>query len=133
MAMKITTYSADCSVNCPGLNWGLVGYRRVRERGHFIQPATAREAAEELETLGSPMTAYVRERCRVESGRTVAVELLDSGQPVGAKTTAAKNREPSKHSGAISKRSSQVSGCLRPRDSNSRTRFYEGITLENQA
>src|SRR5215472_14612033 len=32
----------------PGiLNWALVGYLRLRERGYFIQPASAREAVED--------------------------------------------------------------------------------------
>ena len=53
------------------LNWALVGYRRLRKNGHFIQPASASEAIEELEALGSPIKAYIRERCRIEPGCAV--------------------------------------------------------------
>jgi putative DNA primase/helicase len=44
----------------PGImNWSLVGYRRLQQRGHFVQPASANQAVEELEALGSPVKAYV--------------------------------------------------------------------------
>lgn len=53
-------------IELPGiLNWALAGYRRYRERGHLIQPDCAREAITELEALGSPITAFLKERCVV--------------------------------------------------------------------
>lgn len=52
-------------IELPGiLNWALVGYRRIRQRGHFLQPGSAQETLEALETLSSPITAFVREKCR---------------------------------------------------------------------
>jgi putative DNA primase/helicase len=42
----------------PGvLNWALAGYRRLQQRGHFLQPDSARDAIADLETLGSPIKA----------------------------------------------------------------------------
>src|SRR5262249_11111154 len=58
------------------LNWALVGYRRLRERGYFIQPDSAREAVEDLEMLASPIKAFIKDRCHVGPGLTVSVELL---------------------------------------------------------
>jgi putative DNA primase/helicase len=61
----------------PGiLNWALEGWRRVRERGHFDQPDASRDAIQELEDLGSPITAFVRERCVIAAGKTVSPEDL---------------------------------------------------------
>jgi putative DNA primase/helicase len=61
----------------PGiLNWSLHGYRRLRERGHFIQPASAREAVEDLEMLASPTKAFIKDRCRMGPGQSVSVELI---------------------------------------------------------
>src|SRR5262249_57368894 len=38
----------------PGiLNWAVHGYRRLRQRGYFAQPASARQAIEDLEVLAS--------------------------------------------------------------------------------
>ena len=42
------------------LNWALAGLDRLSERGHFIQPASATEFAEELATAGSPTLEFVR-------------------------------------------------------------------------
>ena len=58
------------------LNWALVGYRRMRQRGHFIQPRSSDEAIEELEALGSPTKAYIRDRCIIGPEYSVPVELI---------------------------------------------------------
>jgi hypothetical protein len=50
----------------PGiLLWAIEGLQRLTERGYFVQPASARQAAEELSDLASPVGAFVRERCIV--------------------------------------------------------------------
>jgi putative DNA primase/helicase len=50
----------------PGiLNWSIEGWRRLRQHGHFLQPASARDAIEDLDALGSPVRAFVRDRCEV--------------------------------------------------------------------
>lgn len=51
----------------PGiLNWCLDGLDRLRERGYFEQPASARDAIRRLEDLASPVGAFVRDRCNVD-------------------------------------------------------------------
>src|SRR3954447_16808437 len=56
----------------PGiLNWSVQGYRRLRERGRFIEPASAQEALEQLELLGSPIKAFLSECCEVGPGLSV--------------------------------------------------------------
>ena len=47
------------------LNWALDGRDRLTERGYFLQPASAAEALQRLEDLSSPVSAFVRDRCRV--------------------------------------------------------------------
>jgi putative DNA primase/helicase len=48
----------------PGiLNWAIAGWQRLQARRHFVQPTSSREAIEQLEDLGSPIGAFVRERC----------------------------------------------------------------------
>ena len=111
------------------LNWALVGYRRLRERGHFIQPASASEAIEELEALGSPIKAYIRERCRIEPGCSVPVELL--WQDWQAWCGANGRREPgTKHSfGAALRTAEPGLRISQPRKDGKQFRQYEGITL----
>lgn len=61
----------------PGiLNWAIDGYERLCERGYFMQPESAREAIQDLEDLGSPIGAFIRDCCRVEPGRSVDCHTL---------------------------------------------------------
>jgi putative DNA primase/helicase len=50
----------------PGiLLWAVDGWKRLRDRGRFVQPASGVELAEEMESLSSPTADFVRERCIV--------------------------------------------------------------------
>ena len=49
-------------------NWSIGGWRRLRDRGHFVPPASSAEAARQLDDLGSPILAFLRDRCRMEAG-----------------------------------------------------------------
>jgi putative DNA primase/helicase len=50
----------------PGiLVWAIEGWRRLRERGHFVQPDAGKQLLEELEALASPIKEFVAERCRL--------------------------------------------------------------------
>jgi putative DNA primase/helicase len=43
----------------PGiLSWALEGYRRIRHRGHFVQPASAVEAVADLKVLAAPIKGF---------------------------------------------------------------------------
>ena len=60
----------------PGvLNWALAGWAALKRKGHFIQPASAKQALEQLEDLSSPIGAFVRERC--ETGAAFSVSTSD--------------------------------------------------------
>jgi putative DNA primase/helicase len=53
----------------PGiLNWSIEGYRRLRERAHFVQPTSSNEAVDDIEMLAAPVRAFVRDRCEVKAG-----------------------------------------------------------------
>jgi putative DNA primase/helicase len=56
--------------------WALDGWDRLTERGHFVQPDASADAIQEMEDLGSPITAFVRERCRVGPGCSVETSRL---------------------------------------------------------
>ena len=61
----------------PGiLNWAIKGYRQLRARGHFVQPKSAVEAVEDIEMLGAPVKAFIRDCCRTGPGMTVRVDDL---------------------------------------------------------
>ena len=61
----------------PGnLNWAIAGWHRLSERGHFVQPSSGTRQAERLHDLGSPIEAFIRDRCIVEPGKTVVIAQL---------------------------------------------------------
>ncbi|QDU67328.1 phage/plasmid primase, P4 family [Engelhardtia mirabilis] len=76
----------------PGiLNWAVEGWRRLRDRGHFVLPGSSRDAVQDLLDMASPVSAFVRDVCvldpeaRVEKGQLYAVWrewCLARGEPI---------------------------------------------------
>jgi putative DNA primase/helicase len=61
----------------PGiLNWALDGLERLKERGHFIQPASALPLVEQLESLSSPIKEFLNDDCEIVPGARVEVQVL---------------------------------------------------------
>jgi putative DNA primase/helicase len=61
----------------PGiLNWAIEGWMNLRARGHFMQPQSSIEAIEEMEALGSPVLAFVKDRCLVGAGHEEDIDEL---------------------------------------------------------
>ncbi len=57
-------------------NWCLEGLDRLRKRGAFVQPESAREAVEALEDLASPVRTFVEERCETRADYAVPAHDL---------------------------------------------------------
>jgi putative DNA primase/helicase len=57
-------------------NWALAGLDRLRDRGHFKQPAAGESAVRHLADLSSPVSAFVRDRCLIEPTTHVDKDLL---------------------------------------------------------
>ena len=53
------------------LNWALVGYERLRERGHFIQPESSAEVIDEMDVLAAPTKAFVNAVCVIGANEEV--------------------------------------------------------------
>jgi putative DNA primase/helicase len=61
----------------PGiLLWALEGLARLRARGHFAQPESAREMVVQLELISSPIRAFVADRCVVQPGAEIECGTL---------------------------------------------------------
>lgn len=59
----------------PGIaNWTLRAYRRLLDRGYFMQPTSAAGEVEALTDLASPVAEFVRDRCLV--GPAYSVEIM---------------------------------------------------------
>ncbi len=61
----------------PGiLLWAIEGWKRLRQRGRFIQPKSGEDAIRDMEDLGSPVGAFIRDRCVVGVGHRAWVDNL---------------------------------------------------------
>jgi putative DNA primase/helicase len=58
------------------LRWSLEGLERLRRRGHFILPDSSEDAVRELEDLGSPVGAFVRDQLVIEVGAETDTNLV---------------------------------------------------------
>lgn len=96
------------------------GYRLLRQRGCFAQPASAREAIEDLEVLASPIKAFINDRCNVGPGLAVSVERSVGCKEHGTKQTFGRGLKAALPS----------LQTTRPRDDDNRYRSYEGIGLK---
>jgi putative DNA primase/helicase len=71
------TLAARLLKELPGiLNWAITGWYRLISFGHFTQPKSALEAVQQLEDLGSPIGAFIREKCEIGAGRTATIDQL---------------------------------------------------------
>ena len=61
----------------PGiLNWAIDGWKRLHERGRFVMPSSVVDMVEDMESLASPVSEFVREFCVVGIGYRVYVDDL---------------------------------------------------------
>jgi putative DNA primase/helicase len=71
------TLTAKLFTELPGiLNWAITGWHRLQNFGHFKQPDSALDAVQQLEDLGSPIAAFIREKCDIGPAHEVAVDWL---------------------------------------------------------
>jgi len=115
----------------PGiLNWAIEGWRRLQRRGYFMTPKSAVAVARELEELGSPISAFVRRRCRVWSGLMVQVDDLYDEWRRFCETQGRKFVSNKQHFGRDLR--SVVPGLkvVQPRTTGPRLRWYQGIDLK---
>jgi putative DNA primase/helicase len=106
----------------PGiLNWAIEGWERLQARGRFLQPDSAIEAVQELEDLASPIGAFLRQRCQVAPGLSVACDaLFEQGRD---------------HAGTVQTFGRDLRAAIprirvvQPRQDDGRTRLYEGVAL----
>jgi len=116
----------------PGLLlWAIEGRDRLTKRGHFIQPASAQQAADELADLGSPIGAFIRDLCVVGPEYAVTPETLYAAW---ATWCTDQHRD---HPGTVQTFGRDLRAAVpgldtsRPRDSVSgeRVRYYQGVGL----
>lgn len=114
----------------PGIfHWALDGLDRLNARGHFVNPAASEDAIREMEDLGSPISAFIRDRCTVEPGRSVECRAAFEAWRSWCQ---AEGRDHAGNAQTFGRDLRAAVPGLRVsnlRVSGDRTRFYEGIDL----
>ncbi len=113
----------------PGiLVWAIEGLKRLRERGHFVQPQAVADAVQEMEDLASPVMAFVRDECEVAVGHRTWVDDMYSAWKRWCESDG-RNMASTK---AVFGRdlAAAVPGVVCRRHSI-QGRFYDGISLRN--
>ncbi|MCC7293573.1 MAG: hypothetical protein IT449_16070 [Phycisphaerales bacterium] len=114
----------------PGiLNWSIAGWRRLNERGHFVQPESSAEALQELEDLSSPIRAFVRQRCEIGPGLQVEVESLYGAWQDYCGNTGRDRTGTIQSFGRDLRAAYPSLRVAYPRVGTARVRYYEGIAL----
>jgi len=113
----------------PGiLIWAIAGLHRLRIRGQFVQPASSLEALDQLELLGSPIKAFIADRCRVEPGAMIQCAELFA---VWQEWCEAQGRQHSGTSQRLGRDLSSAFSGIRVRqrkdNAGNRHRYYDGI------
>ena len=122
------------SAELPGiLNWALDGYDRLYSRGKFTQPESSAALVRDFEDLGSPVSAFLRERCDVAKGAEVTqVAIFDAW-----KTWCAENGR--EHPGTIQTLGRNLRAVLPWLDTVQHrvlgrpTRYWTGLSLRGEA
>jgi putative DNA primase/helicase len=111
------------------LLWAIEGWRRLRDRGHFLQPQSGADVREVMDDLSSPMLAFIRECCVIGDSNIVRVSELYAAwqewcRASGRDTTTTEQTFGRDLLAAVPRlRKTQ------PRDGYSRYRAYQGIGL----
>jgi putative DNA primase/helicase len=114
----------------PGiLNWAIAGWCRLNERGHFLQPRSALDAVQQLEDLGSPIGAFLRERCVIATGHSVDVGRLFEAWCEWCKAQGRDHPGTAQSFGRDLRTAIPGVRVIQPRDGEDRLRSYQGLRL----
>ncbi len=112
------------------LNWAIDGWRRLQQRGRFVQSESGEELREQLDDLSSPVGAFVRECCDVAAGNAIQISHLFNGWKAWCIT---KGREQPGNEQTFGRDIRAAVPTIRTRNlrnNGDRSRFYEGISLK---
>jgi putative DNA primase/helicase len=118
----------------PGiLLWAIEGWRRLRERGRFVQPTAADEMLAELHDLASPVGAFLRERCNIGPEYEVQRGDLYEAYTAWAKEHGRQHVEDEVGFGRALRAALPTVGTVKHRIDGDQARFYGGVGLKNAA
>ena len=113
----------------PGiLNWSILGWQRLQERGYFVQPEESQELIATMVDIASPITSFIEDCCTIGAGFQVTVAHLFEAWKTWCEQ---KGRKPGNEQTLGRDLSAAAPSVVvrRLRENNLRLRVYEGIKL----
>jgi putative DNA primase/helicase len=115
------------------LLWAVEGWKRLRERGRFVQPDSATSLIGDMEDLSSPVGAFIRDCCEVGPGYEVFVRDLFERWKRWCEEKGRKDHGNEQTFGRDLAAAVPALNVRRPRVGGDRVRTYEGIRLRPDA
>jgi len=117
----------------PGiLLWAIEGWRRLQERGRFVQPDEGQEMLDAAHDAGSPISAFVRDRIAIEDD---SQELIKNVFRAWKDWCEEANRKPGDEPNFGVKLRSVIPSLNPPKqkrvEGGERVRYYTGIRLKS--
>jgi putative DNA primase/helicase len=115
----------------PGiLNWAIQGRDRLKKRGYFVMPESSKDAVTELEDLGSPIGAFLRDRCVVAPGKRILRTSLYEDWKGWCKEQGRDHVGTAATFGRDLRAAVPGLKTTQPRVGGVQMRFYEGVDLK---
>lgn len=113
------------------LHWAIEGWRRLRERGRFVQPASGEELRQQLDELSSPISSFVADCCEVGSGFNVQIDTIYGAWCRWCKSV---GRDPTTKPVMGRDLTALIPGLrtTQPREDGKRVRAYDGIRVNEE-
>jgi putative DNA primase/helicase len=117
----------------PGiLLWAIAGWERLQKRGRFVQPQSSSELVQEFEDLGSPVGAFIRDRCEVGRANSVPVDRIFEAWKSWCTDNGRENPGTKQTFGTNLRAIVPWLRMERLRVAGDRVRYYEGIRLKEE-
>jgi putative DNA primase/helicase len=115
----------------PGiLNWSLEGRDRLMQRGYFVPPASSLEVMQELEDLGSPIKAFLRDECELGASQKVEINTLYVKYTSWCTGHGYRWPATAQAFGRDLRAAVPEVNVIQPREAGSRLRYYQGIGIK---
>lgn len=120
------------SAELPGiLNWALIGWDGVRNRGTLIQPESGRELLADLDDLASPIKQFIRECCHVGPEFEVRTDDAWKAWRSWCEQHGRENVGTQEIFGKDLRSALPQVAVTQPRIDGARVRFYRGIGIRS--
>jgi putative DNA primase/helicase len=112
-------------------HWALVGLKRLRERGHFVETEASEDARNRLSKLGSLTGAFIADQCELGPDQQVLKEVLFDAWRDYNKANASHPGTMETFSEGLYAAGSGMIGSSRPHDINGKRHYvFTGIRLK---